>query len=203
MYFQEFSPGLIEVIVGPMFSGKSEELIRRVRRTVLAGQRVQVFKAAIDDRYDATAVASHDGSRLQATPVADTTELDQLISYDSQVVAVDEAQFLDEQIVPLSLELAESGKRVILAGLELDFRGVPFGLMPDLLAHAEFVTKLTAICRCGRAATRTQRLIAGQPAHFDDPVILVGASESYEPRCRGCHMVMQGRRAVPLFEGTV
>ncbi len=200
MYFQEFSPGLIEVIVGPMFSGKSEELIRRVRRTLIAGQNVQVFKAAIDDRYDAEAVASHDGGRLEARAVADTMELDRLISYDSQVVAIDEAQFLDEQIVPLSLELAEAGKRVILAGLELDFRGVPFGMMNDLLAHAEFVTKLTAICRCGRAATRTQRLIAGQPAHFEDPVIMVGAKESYEPRCRGCHMVMQGRRALPLFE---
>src|SRR5690554_1380198 len=200
MYFQEFSPGLIEVIVGPMFSGKSEELIRRVRRALIARQNVQVFKAAIDDRYDAAAVASHDGGRLEAVGVADTMELDRLISYDSQVVAVDEAQFLDEQIVPLSLELAEAGKRVILAGLELDFRGMPFGRMPDLLAHAEFVTKLTAICRCGRAATRTQRLIGGQPAHFEDPVILVGASESYEPRCRGCHMVMQGSRALPLFE---
>lgn len=200
MYFQEFSPGLIEVIVGPMFSGKSEELIRRVRRTMLAKQNVQVFKAAIDDRYHAAAVASHDGARLDAVPVADTMELDKLISYESQVVAIDEAQFLDEQIVPLSLELAEAGKRVILAGLDQDFRGVPFGKMGDLLAHAEFVSKLTAICSCGRAATMTQRLIGGQPAHFDDPVILVGAQESYEPRCRGCHMVMHGRRSVPLFE---
>lgn len=202
MHFQEFTPGVIEVIVGPMFSGKSEELIRRVRRATLAKQNVQVFKAAIDDRYDAFAVASHDGGRLEATGVADTMELDRLISYESQVVAVDEVQFLDEQIVPLSLELAESGKRVILAGLELDFRGMPFGLVPQLLAHAEFVTKLTAICRCGRAATITQRLIGGEPAHFDDPVILVGAAESYEPRCRGCHRVMHGRRMVPLFENS-
>src|SRR5690625_1134658 len=142
MYFQEFSPGLIEVIVGPMFSGKSEELIRRVRRALLARQDVQLCKAAIDDRYDDRAVASHDGARLEAVPVAETVELDRLISYPSQVVAIDEAQFLDEQIVPLALEMAESGKRVILAGLELDFRGMPFGKMPDLLAHGEFVTKL-------------------------------------------------------------
>src|SRR5690625_985215 len=201
MYFQEFSPGLIEVIVGPMFSGKSEELIRRVRRALLARQDVQVFKAAIDDRYDDAAVASHGGDRQDAVPVADTMELDRLIAHEAQVVAVDEAQFLDEQIVPLSLELAEAGKRVIIAGLELDFRGMPFGKMPDLLAHAEFVTKLTAICRCGRAATLTQRLIAGQPAHFEDPVIMVGAAESYEARCRGCHMVMRGRRPQPLFAG--
>lgn len=182
-----------------MFSGKSEELMRRVRRATLAKQNVQVFKAAIDDRYDATAIASHDGGRLEAVAVADTMELDRLISYESQVVAIDEVQFLDEQIVPLSLELAENGKRVILAGLELDFRGMPFGKVPQLLAHAEFVTKLTAICGCGRAATITQRLIGGQPAHFDDPVIQVGASESYEPRCRGCHQVMHGPRMTPLF----
>src|SRR5699024_5963074 len=107
-------------------------------------QDVQVFKAAIDDRYDSEAVASHDGGRLEAVGVGSTSELDRAITYDSQVVAIDEAQFLDEQIVPLALELAESGKRVIIAGLDMDFRGVPFGPMPALLAHAEFVTKLTA-----------------------------------------------------------
>ncbi len=200
MHFQEFAPGLIELIVGPMFSGKSEELIRRVRRAVIARQEVQVFKAAIDDRYDSEAVASHDGGRFDAIAVSDAARLDRLIRPETAVVAIDECQFLDEQVVPLCLELAEAGKRVIIAGLDMDFRGVPFGPIPSLLAHAEFVSKLTAICSCGRAATRTQRLIGGEPAHYSDPVILVGASESYEPRCRGCHQVMYGKRSLPLFE---
>lgn len=200
MHFQEFAPGFVEMIVGPMFSGKSEELMRRVRRAVIARQDVQVFKAAVDTRYALDEVASHDGGRLAAVPVADTGQLDALVRREVEVVAIDECQFLDEQLVPLALELAEAGKRVILAGLDMDFRGVPFGVIPQLLAHAEFVSKLTAICRCGRAATRTQRLIGGEPAHYDDPVILVGAAESYEPRCRGCHQVMYGPRSAPLFE---
>jgi thymidine kinase len=200
MHYHEFSAGWIEAVVGPMFSGKSEELIRRVNRALIARQRVQVFKAAIDDRFDRTAIASHNGRKLEAIPVNDTGELDQLIEHEAQVVAIDECQFLDEQIVPLCLELADAGKRVILAGLDLDFRSVPFGFMPALLAQAEFVHKLTAICRCGRAAARTQRLISDMPAHFDDPVILVGAAESYEPRCRSCHVVMYRERTIPLFE---
>lgn len=190
---------MVEVIAGPMFSGKSEELIRRVRRALIARQDVQVFKAGIDTRYAADAVASHDGGRLAATAVSGSTELDSRIRPEAAVIAIDECQFLDEGLIPLVLELAEAGKRVILAGLDLDFRGQPFGPVPQLLAHAEFVSKLTAICRCGRAATRTQRLIGGEPAHFSDPVILVGAEEAYEPRCRGCHQVMQGPRTQQLF----
>lgn len=200
MHYHDFQAGWIEMIVGPMFSGKSEELIRRVNRALIAKQKVQVFKAALDDRYDEDKVASHNGRMIKAVPVADTGKLEQLIRYETQVVAIDEAQFLDEQIVPLTLELADAGKRVIIAGLDLDFRSVPFGFMPVLLAQAEIVDKLTAICRCGRSATKTQRLISDMPAHFDDPVILVGAAESYEPRCRSCHVVMYRERTLPLFD---
>lgn len=194
-----FGGGWIEVVAGPMFSGKSEELIRRVTRAMIARQSVQVFKPAIDDRFDAVAVASHAGRTLQANAVADVAALRAALDASTRVVAIDEGQFFDDALVPLALELADAGKRVLVAGLDLDFRGAPFGPMPTLLAHAEMVEKLTAICRCGKEATRTQRLIAGRPAHEDDPVILVGASESYEPRCRACHVVLRGARSTPLF----
>ena len=193
-----FSSGWVEVIAGPMFSGKSEELIRRVTRALIAKQPVQVFKPVIDDRYDALAVASHMGRTLEARPVPDVAALEDALREETQVVAVDEAQFFEPALVDLVDRLASRGVRVILAGLDLDFRGEPFGPMPALLARAEVVEKLTAICRCGRAATRTQRLIAGQPAHVDDPVVLVGAAESYEPRCRSCHVVIRSGRPTPL-----
>ena len=199
MPFYELAGGRLEAVVGPMFSGKSEELIRRVNRALIAKQEVQVFKPAIDDRFEESAVASHTGRTLDAVPVADVEQMRSLVHAGTEVVALDECQFFDVAVVDFALELADSGKRVIVAGLDLDFRGVPFGPMPLLLAHAELVEKLTAICRCGRQATRTQRLISGAPAHFDDPVILVGASESYEPRCRECHVVLRGERVVPLF----
>ena len=195
----EFGGGWIEVVAGPMFSGKSEELIRRVTRAMIARQRVQVFKPAIDDRYEAVAVASHAGRTLRAEAVADVAALRERLDSSTRVVAIDEGQFFDAALVPLALELADAGRRVIIAGLDLDFRGAPFGPMPELLAQAEVVEKLTAICGCGKAATRTQRLIAGSPAHEDDPVILVGAAESYEPRCRACHVVLRGARSTPLF----
>ena len=195
----EYGGGWIEVVAGPRFSGKSEELIRRVTRAMIARQSVQVFKPLIDDRYDAVAVASHAGRTLRAEAVADVADLRVRLDPITRVIAVDEAQFFDASLVDLALELADRGRRVIVAGLDLDFRGVPFGPMPALLAHAEIVEKLTAICRCGKAATRTQRLIAGQPAHEDDPVILVGAAEAYEPRCRSCHVVLRGARTTPLF----
>jgi len=195
----EFGGGWIEVVAGPMFSGKSEELIRRVTRAMIARQRVQVFKPAIDDRYEAVAVASHAGRTLKAAAVADAAAMRDRLDDASQVIAVDEAQFFDGALTPFLLELADTSRRVIVAGLDLDFRGVPFGPMPELLAHAEVVEKLTAICRCGKAATRTQRLIGGRPAHESDPVILVGAAESYEPRCRACHVVLRGARTTPLF----
>lgn len=190
----------MELIVGPMFSGKSEELIRRVTRAIIAKQRVQAFKHAIDDRYAALAVASHAGRTLEAQPVASAAQLLEAVEPDTQVVAVDEAQFLDDGVVEVVERLADAGKRVIVAGLDLDFRGEPFGPMPQLIARAEVVEKLTAICRCGRAATRTQRLIHGKPAHYDDPTVLVGAAESYEPRCRACHVVLKEARDTPLFD---
>ncbi len=195
----EFGGGWIEVVAGPMFSGKSEELIRRVTRAMIARQPVQVFKPLIDDRYDAVAVASHAGRTLRAEAVADVADLRIRLDPITRVVAVDEGQFFDAGLVELAVELADRGRRVLVAGLDLDFRGLPFGPMPALLAQAEIVEKLTAICRCGKAATRTQRLIAGHPAHEEDPVILVGAAESYEPRCRACHVVLRGARSTPLF----
>jgi thymidine kinase len=182
--------GWIEVIAGPMFSGKSEELIRRVRRALIARQRVLVFKPRLDNRYHESHVVSHDGKQVAAIPVESAAEMEAHLDPLPQVVAVDEAQFLDRGLLSLVERLAAQGVRVILAGLDLDFRGEPFGLMPELLARAEFVEKLSAICpRCGAPATRTQRLVNGKPARYSDPVILVGAEEHYEPRCRACHEV--------------
>ncbi len=191
MPFLPYQSGWLEVIAGPMFSGKSEELIRRVKRVLIAGQKVRVFKPKLDDRYHASDVVSHDGERVQAEPVAGSSEMQsRLEGEDVQVVAVDEAQFFDDGLPELLEELAANGVRVIVAGLDMDFRGEPFGVMPTLMARAEFVEKLSAVCvRCGRAATRTQRLVDGKPARYDEPVILVGASEAYEPRCRACHEV--------------
>ncbi len=184
------SGGWIEVICGSMFSGKTEELIRRVRRAQIARQKVQVFKPAIDTRYADREVASHDGMQIAAVPVESTAQLRELIEPDTTVVALDEAQFFDDDVVPLCEDLAGQGVRVIVAGLDMDFRGAPFGPVPALMARAEQVHKLQAICVvCGGPASRTQRIINGQPAAYDDPVILVGAEEAYEARCRGCHEV--------------
>ena len=199
MPFYRFGGGWLEVIVGPMFSGKSEELIRRVTRALIAKQRVQVFKPAIDNRYDAVAIASHNGRKLDAVAINSLEDIRATLEPDTQVVAIDEGQFLTCELIDFALDLADDGKRVIIAGLDLDFRGEPFGPMPKLLAHAEVVEKLTAICDCGRDATRTQRLIGGHPAHYDDPVILVGAAEHYEPRCREHHTVIRKERVTPLF----
>jgi thymidine kinase len=199
MPFYEFVGGRLELIVGPMFSGKSEELIRRVKRALIAGQRVQVFKPALDKRYDAVQVASHDRRTLEAKAVDNVADMRAQLESGTQVIAVDEGQFFSDELATLALDLSGAGKRIIIAGLDMDFRGEPFGPMPQLLARAEVVEKLTAICRCGRAATRTQRLIGGQPAHYEDPTILVGAEETYEPRCRECHVVMRKERATPLF----
>ncbi len=195
MSFYRYDGGWIEVICGCMFSGKSEELIRRVKRAEIARQHVQVFQHGIDQRYGDRRVASHSGAFVDAIPVSAATEILEALEDDTQVVAVDEVQFFDEGIVGVLEELADRGLRVIVAGLDLDFRGEPFGSMPALMARAEFVTKLQAICmQCGAPATRTQRLIDGQPAHDDDPIILVGASEVYEARCRNCHQVLRGSR---------
>lgn len=177
-----------------MFSGKTEELIRRVRRAQIARQKVQVFKHSLDARYAQQEVASHNGMQLGAVPVEDTSRLRTLIEPDTTVVAIDEAQFFDRDVVALCENLANDGMRVIVAGLDMDFRGEPFGVMPMLMAQAERVDKLQAICVvCGGPASRTQRLINGQPAAYDDPVILVGADEVYEARCRGCHRVRKSR----------
>jgi len=184
--------GWIEVICGSMFSGKTEELIRRVRRAQIARQKIQVFKHSLDVRYAAREVASHNGLQLEAVPVENSAQLRALIAPETTVVAIDEGQFFDEGLVSLCEELADRGLRVIVAGLDLDFRGEPFGPMPQLMARAERVDKLQAICVvCGGPASRTQRLINGQPAAYDDPVIMVGADEVYQARCRGCHQVRQ------------
>ncbi|MCS7088510.1 MAG: thymidine kinase [Thermoflexales bacterium] len=182
--------GSVEVICGCMFSGKTEELIRRVRRAIIARQKVQVFKPNIDTRYALDEVKSHNGLGIEAVPVASARELFERVEPDTEVVAIDEAQFFDSELPHVVNALADEGRRVICAGLDLDFRGEPFGPMPTLLCIADRVDKLTAICVVsGKPATRTQRIINGQPAHYDDPIILVGASESYEPRARRHHEV--------------
>jgi len=174
-----------------MFSGKSEELLRRVRRAVIARRRVQVFKSHLDDRYAGVhRIATHDGLMAEAAPVDSAAEIMQRVRPDTEVVAIDEAQFLDDGIVEVATALAERGVRVILAGTDTDFRGEPFGAMPLLLAVAEVVDKLHAICVvCGEPACRNQRLVDGRPAVYDSPTILVGGSETYEARCRHCHEV--------------
>jgi len=185
------SGGWLEVIAGVMFSGKSEELIRRVRRAVIARKRVQVFKSHLDARYAGVyAVSSHDQRTVDAIPVDSSAQLLLRLDPMAHVVAVDEAQFLDEGIVRVVTSLAERGRRVIIAGTDTDFRGEPFGAMPQLMAVAESVDKLHAICvLCGAPASRNQRLIAGRPAPYDSPTIMVGAADSYEARCRACHQV--------------
>ncbi|PJF43031.1 MAG: thymidine kinase [Chloroflexota bacterium] len=184
--------GRLEVICGCMFSGKTEELIRRVRRAQIARQQVQVFKPTIDTRYGATKITSHNGQGFEALPCADSAELAARLDAETTVVAVDEAQFFDHGLVRLAEQLARRGVRVIAAGLDLDFRAEPFGPMPELMSLAEEVTKLHAICMvCGEPATRTQRLVNGEPAHYNDPVILIGAQERYEARCRYHHIVLR------------
>ncbi|HFD38384.1 MAG TPA: thymidine kinase [Anaerolineae bacterium] len=185
-----YNGGWIEVICGSMFSGKTEELIRRIRRARIAKQQVQVFKPALDNRYHARQVASHNGLKWEAVPIGNARDILTRLDPETAVVAVDEAQFFDWELAQVCTELADRGLRVILAGLDMDFRGEPFGPMPLLMAEAEEVIKLQAICVvCGAPASRTQRLIDGRPAAYDDPIILVGGSESYEARCRRCHRV--------------
>ncbi len=194
--------GRIELICGSMFSGKTEEMIRRLRRAVIARQQVQAFKPAIDSRYHVEKVTSHNGLHFEAQPVGRSTEILAAVDDATDVIAIDEVQFFDSDIVGVCEALAEKGKRVICAGLDLDFRGLPFGSMPELLARAEDVSKLHAICVvCGEDASRTQRLIEGQPAAFDDPVVLVGAAEVYEARCRKCHQVMPATTSLAMNGG--
>jgi thymidine kinase len=182
--------GIIEVVCGSMFSGKTDELIRRLRRATIARQKVQVFKPAIDIRYAVEKVTSHAGSDFDALPIASSAQILERLDLDTTVVGVDEAQFFDDQIVSIVSRLADKGLRVIVAGLDTDFRGEPFGPIPVLMAQAEKVDKLQAICMvCGEAACRTQRLVNGKPARYNDPVVIVGASEMYEARCRIHHEV--------------
>ena len=182
--------GSVEVITGPMFSGKTEEFIRRLRRAVIARQKVQVFKPAIDTRYGEAKVSSHAGAEFHAIPLQRIEDLWEHLEPDTTVVGIDEAQFFTDAITQVVQALADRGVRVILAGLDMDFRGEPFGPMPILLAQADRVDKLQAICMvCGGPATRTQRLVNGRPARYDDPVVIVGAAELYEPRCREHHIV--------------
>lgn len=190
--------GWIELICGSMFSGKSEELIKRVNRAQFAKQNISIFKPSLDNRYATEAVVSHNGRSVVARPIERSTEIFNYIDHSIDIVAIDEVQFFDEEIITVTQQLANSGYRVILAGLDQDFRGEPFGPMPALLALAESVTKLQAVCAvCGSPASRTQRLIDGQPAAYNEPIILVGASEAYEPRCRHHHEV-PGRTSTDL-----
>lgn len=185
--------GWIEVICGSMFAGKTEELIRRITRIKFAKRDVLVFKPVIDDRYSYSEVVSHSQRKVKSIPVVDSKELQQHIDALVKLpyaVCIDEAQFFDKGLLDICESLANKGVRVIVAGLDLDFRGEPFGIMPDILARAEYITKLQAICQvCGDPATRTQRLIDGKPAKYNDPIILVSAQEKYEARCRHCHQV--------------
>lgn len=183
--------GCVELICGSMFSGKTEELLRRIRRAEIARKKVQIFKPAIDNRYGIVRVASHNGvAREDAIVVSCAQEILDRLAPDTEVVAVDEVQFFDDAISHVCDLLAGRGLRVLAAGLDQDFRGEPFGPIATLMSLAEYVDKLQAICVvCGAPASRTQRLIDGKPARYDDPVILVGGSESYEARCRACHEV--------------
>lgn len=182
--------GLVEVITGSMFCGKTDELIRRLRRATIARQKVQVFKPSIDVRYAEQKVTSHAGTEFDAIPIEKARQALDYLEGETTVVAFDEAQFFDNEIVSLVQELASRGLRVIVAGLDTDFRGEPFGPMPQLMSQAENVDKLHAICMvCGEFASRTQRLVNGKPAHFNDPVVIVGAAEMYEARCRDHHVV--------------
>ena len=190
--YNQYREGWLEVICGCMFAGKTEELIRRINVLSYARKNILVFKPKIDDRYSTTEIASHAGSKVPCIVISEAKEILNHVNYDTDVVAIDEVQFFDEDVVDICEYLADSGLRVMVAGLDKDFRGEPFGVLPDLLTRAEFVTKLTAVCaKCGAPATRTQRIINGKPASFNDPIVLVGAKEAYEPRCRHCHEIVE------------
>lgn len=188
--YHTYNKGFIEVVCGPMFAGKTEELIRRIKRLEYAKQNVLVFKPAVDVRYEKDEIVSHNLSKKPSIVVSSSAEIMDYVQEATDAIVVDEAQFFDHGIVDIAEKLADRGVRVIIGGLDTDFRGEPFGAMPDLLARAEFVTKLTAICvKSGLPATRTQRIINGRPANYSDPLVLIGATESYEPRSRHYHEV--------------
>lgn len=181
--------GHIEVITGSMFSGKTEELIRRIERAEIAGQKVKVFKPSIDDRYSEEEVGSHNGSQWEAYVVEQDEDISSVFAnIKADVVAVDEANFFEKNLVEECQKLADQGKRVIVSGIDQNFRGDPFRPLPSLMASAEYIDKLRAICtECGKPATRNQRLIDGEPAHVDAPTVDVGGEEKYQARCRHCH----------------
>lgn len=189
--------GWVEVICGSMFAGKTEELIRRIKRIDYAKKEVLVFRPRIDNRYSDSEVVSHSNYRYKANIIDNATEILDFVTKNTYAIAVDEAQFFDANLIKVSEHLADRGIRVIVAGLDKDFRGEVFGIMGELVVKAEYVMKLAAICMvCGKPATRTQRLIDGDPANYHDPIVMVGASEAYEPRCRHCHAVIDK----PAFE---
>ena len=188
--YHQYREGWFEVISGCMFAGKTEELIRRINVLSYAKKNIIVFKPKIDNRYSDSEIVSHSGAKVPCLVVEKAQDILKKIEADTEVVAIDEVQFFDKDIVEVCEYLADKGIRVMVAGLDKDFRGESFGVMPELLTRAEFVTKLTAVCaKCGAPATRTQRLVNGKPAGFEDPIVMVGADESYEPRCRHCHQV--------------
>lgn len=188
--YHQYREGWIEVISGCMFAGKTEELIRRINVLSYAKKNIIVFKPKIDNRYSDSEIVSHSGAKVPCLVVEKAQDILKKIEAYTEVVAIDEVQFFDKDIVEVCEYLADKGIRVMVAGLDKDFRGESFGVMPELLTRAEFVTKLTAVCaKCGAPATRTQRLVNGKPAGFEDPIVMVGADESYEPRCRHCHQV--------------
>ena len=177
--------GWIEVITGSMFSGKTEELIRRIRRAEYAKQKIQIFKPKMDNRYEDDYIVSHSMMKAPSLKIEDINEVLALVREDTQVVAIDEVQFFTDDVIDVCNKLANAGKRVIVAGLDQDYKAQPFGPMPKLLAVAEYITKNCAICvKCGNPATRTQRLVR------DTDTILVGSKEIYEARCRNCHEVL-------------
>lgn len=189
--FENRKVGWIECICGSMFSGKSEELLRRIRRGVIAKQKVLLFKPTIDNRYAEGKVSTHNGNTHDSVVISDSKEIYNYLKNEKyDIIGIDEIQFFDENIVPIINDLAGQGYRVIVAGLDMDFRGEPFYPMPEIMAISEIVTKLHAVCsKCGSEASRSQRLINGKPAKYDDPIVVIGASESYEARCRHCYEI--------------
>lgn len=188
--YNQYREGWIEVISGCMFAGKTEELIRRINVLSYAKKKIKVFKPCIDNRYSDTEIVSHSGAHIPCVTIKHSKEILKHIDEDVEVIAIDEVQFFDNDVIDICEYLADKGVRVMVAGLDKDFRGEPFGVMPELLTRAEFVTKLTAVCaKCGAPATRTQRIVDGIPASFEQDIVLVGAKENYEPRCRHCHEI--------------
>lgn len=197
--YQEYKKGWIEVIVGCMFAGKTEELIRRIKILQYAKKNILVIKPSIDDRYSVDEIASHSGYRVKSVNANSALDILKNVDDKVEVVAIDEVQFFNEDIIEVVEYLADKGIRVMAAGLDRDFRGEPFGVMPELITRAEFVTKLNAVCVvCGAPATRTQRLVNGKPASYNDPIVMVGASEAYEARCRHCHKVLDKPQKLDL-----